>query len=71
MPCLLVVSFNINPVWKYHESGEYLPYKEYPKLMCDTQCTMLCLHARHDQKIHEFFVQYFLWIECVKFLLFL
>lgn len=71
MPCLLVVSFNVNLRWKYPKSGASVPYREYPKLVWDMQCSMLCLHARHDQKILEFFVQYFLWIEFVKFLLFL
>jgi hypothetical protein len=45
MPCLLVVCFNVNLKWKYPESGVYVPYKEYPKLMCDMQCSMLRLHA--------------------------
>jgi hypothetical protein len=71
IPCLLAVSFNKNLQWKYPKSGVSVPYREYPKLVCDMQYSMLCLHARHEQKILEFFVQYFLWIECVKFLLFL
>ena len=71
VPCLLVVSFNINLQWKYPESGVSVHYRECPKLVCRMQCSMLCLYARHDQKILEFFVQYFLWIECVKLLLFL
>lgn len=59
MPCILFVSFNVNLQWKYPESGVYVPYKEYPKLTCDMQCSMLCPHASHDQKILEFFCTVF------------